>query len=103
MDQPYQPGGPLAAPSSSPGPARLPYAPPDSPAAAPAAAAPTAGAGKPSSPGGIRLFRLFGVDVFLHWTWFIVFLIQYRRSNAYDSIAWYVGEVLVLFGIVLLH
>jgi Zn-dependent protease len=54
--------------------------------------------------GAIRLFRLWGVDIFLHWTWLIVavFAIQ-MRQGIYQSIAWNILEYLSLFGIVLMH
>ena len=52
----------------------------------------------------IRLFRVAGIDVFLHWSWFLVALIEIEsRANAYSSIAWNVSEYLALFWIVLLH
>jgi Zn-dependent protease len=54
--------------------------------------------------GSIHLFRLAGVDVFLHWSWFLfaVFEIQ-SRAGRYDSILWNVLEYLALFLIVLTH
>lgn len=54
--------------------------------------------------GSIRLFRFSGIHVFLHWSWFVVALIQlsYRR-NYYSSVAWNIAEYLALFLIVLLH
>ena len=54
--------------------------------------------------GSIRLFRLTGIDVFLHWSWFLVavFEIQTRNRN-YSSPLWNVAEYLALFAIVLLH
>ncbi len=57
-----------------------------------------------SNQGSFRLFRLAGVDVFLHWSWFIVaaYMIS-RRAGLYSSILWNVLEYLALFGIVLLH
>src|SRR3954470_24156352 len=57
-----------------------------------------------SFPRGFRIFRLFGIDVFLHWSWIVVALIeiQYRRGE-YGSVAWNVAEYLALFAIVLLH
>jgi len=52
----------------------------------------------------IRLFRVAGIDVFLHWTWFLVALIEIQgRANAYSSVTWNVLEYLALFLIVLLH
>lgn len=54
--------------------------------------------------GSIRLFRLAGVQVFLHWSWFVVALVEMStRSRAYGSPAWNVAEYLTLFFIVLLH
>ncbi|HTZ72639.1 MAG TPA: M50 family metallopeptidase [Candidatus Aquilonibacter sp.] len=52
----------------------------------------------------IRLFRILGIDVFLHWSWFLVALFEIQsRADAYSSIAWNVLEYLALFLIVLLH
>jgi len=54
--------------------------------------------------GSIHLFRFAGVDVFLHWSWFLVaaFEIQ-NRKGSYSSITWNVLEYLALFLIVMLH
>jgi Zn-dependent protease len=53
---------------------------------------------------GIRLFRLFGIRVSLHWTWFLVAAWQIdQRKGVYPNAAWVAGEYLALFGIVLLH
>ena len=52
----------------------------------------------------IRLFRLVGIDVFLHWSWFLVALIEIQsRAGAYSSLTWNVLEYLALFLIVLMH
>jgi Zn-dependent protease len=52
----------------------------------------------------IRLTRVFGIDVFLHWSWFLVALIEIQsRENAYSSITWNILEYLALFLMVLLH
>jgi Zn-dependent protease len=51
-----------------------------------------------------RLFRLFGIDVYLHWSWFL--LVAYRiqaRGQYYTSSSWAAAEVLSLFLIVLIH
>jgi Zn-dependent protease len=58
----------------------------------------------PTRQGALRLFRLAGVDVFLHWSWFVVavYELQERRRD-YESFAWNVAEYLALFGIVTLH
>ena len=53
---------------------------------------------------GIRIFRAFGIDVYLHWAWAIIAIILVqRRLELYESPAWAVAEVLALFTIVLLH
>jgi Zn-dependent protease len=54
--------------------------------------------------GSIRLFRFAGVDLFLHWSWFLVaaFEIQSRKAR-YSSLTWNVAEYLALFLIVMLH
>jgi Zn-dependent protease len=58
----------------------------------------------PSHQGSIRLFRFAGIDVFLHWSWFLVavYEIQSRKGN-YSSITWQVLEYLALFLIVMIH
>jgi Zn-dependent protease len=57
----------------------------------------------PTSQGAIRLFRFAGIEVFLHWSWFVVALYQLQRPSAYLSPAWKVAEYLALFAIVTLH
>src|ERR1700677_1529824 len=54
--------------------------------------------------GSIHLFRLAGVDLFLHWSWFIVaaYEIQSRQAR-YTSVVWNILEYLALFLIVLMH
>jgi Zn-dependent protease len=54
--------------------------------------------------GSIHLFRFSGINVFLHWSWFLVaaYEIQMRKGR-YSSITWNVLEYLALFLIVLLH
>src|SRR3954453_2952451 len=59
---------------------------------------------EPSTSGSFRLFRLAGIDVFLHWSWFAIAVIQIAiRPDAYEAPAWKVAEYLTLFGIVLMH
>src|SRR5271170_1936249 len=54
--------------------------------------------------GSIRLFRLFGIDVFLHWSWFLVAAYEIQtRKGSYSSVTWNVLEYLALFLIVMLH
>jgi Zn-dependent protease len=54
--------------------------------------------------GSIRLFRVFGVEVRLHWLWFLVagFMIWFRVPE-YTNKLWAVAEYLSLFAIVLMH
>ena len=52
----------------------------------------------------MRLFRAFGIDVYVHWAWLFVAFYQISyRTHAYDSVAWRVMEYLALFLIVLIH
>src|SRR5438046_2817975 len=58
----------------------------------------------PTQKGSIRLFRFSGIQVFLHWSWFFVALIEVNtRSKEYSSYLWNVLEYLALFAIVLMH
>ena len=54
--------------------------------------------------GSIHLFRLAGVDVSLHWWWFLVAFYEIETHNGrYSSVAWSIAEYLGLFLIVLTH
>jgi Zn-dependent protease len=54
--------------------------------------------------GSIHLFRLFGIDVFLHWSWFLVAAYEIQtRKGTYSSVTWNVLEYLALFLIVMIH
>lgn len=61
-----------------------------------------------SENGGLKLFRLFGVNVYLHWTWAVAayFMIK-LRTPAYEQAGvkpyWAALEYCTLFGIVLMH
>jgi Zn-dependent protease len=58
----------------------------------------------PLSNRSIRLFNVFGINVFLHWSWFLVAIYEIQdRAGQYSSIYWNVLEYLALFLIVLLH
>jgi len=58
----------------------------------------------PTRQGSIRLFQLFRIEVFLHWSWFFVAWYEIQtRANHYSSIQWNALEYLTLFLIVLLH
>ena len=52
----------------------------------------------------IHLFRFRGIDVFLHWSWFLVAIFEIQGGfNLYSSRMWNALEYLGLFLIVLLH
>ncbi|MEO8352462.1 MAG: site-2 protease family protein [Chthoniobacteraceae bacterium] len=58
----------------------------------------------PTKNGALHLFRVRGINVYVHWTWFLViwFVLQ-LRVNVYEGKLWNLIEYLSLFGIVLLH
>ncbi len=54
--------------------------------------------------GSIHLFQFKGINVFLHWSWFLVAAYEIQsRNGSYSSVAWNVLEYLALFLIVTLH
>jgi Zn-dependent protease len=54
--------------------------------------------------GSIRLFRVAGIDLYLHWSWFLVAAYEISgRSQNYSSVVWNVLEYLALFLIVMMH
>jgi Zn-dependent protease len=54
--------------------------------------------------GSIHLFRFAGIDVFLHWSWFLIAVYEINgRAKAYSSPAWNALEYVALFLIVTLH
>jgi Zn-dependent protease len=53
--------------------------------------------------GTIRLFQIFGINVFLHWSWFLIAIYEIDRQGRYSSAVWSVLEYLAVFAIVLLH
>lgn len=58
----------------------------------------------PTRQGSFRLFKLFGIEVFLHPTWFLIVLYAIIfRKGLYSSLFWNVLEILTLFAIVLMH
>lgn len=58
----------------------------------------------PTRQGAIRLFTLFGITVYLHWSWFLILLYVIQSHGAGDSSTLInVLGLLTLFFIVLLH
>lgn len=59
---------------------------------------------KPTRNGSLKLFTFSGIDVFIHWSWFVVALIELQFKTArYHLPMWSVLEYLALFGMVLIH
>src|SRR5579871_2548884 len=58
----------------------------------------------PGARGSLRIAHVFGIDVFVHWSWAIValFEITYRASE-FSSVVWNLLEYLSIFCIVLCH
>src|SRR5258706_16285792 len=58
----------------------------------------------PTNKGSFKIFRLFGIDVYVHWMWFLMAVVSFQwRTHAYSSLTWNVLEYLSLFLIVLIH
>lgn len=58
----------------------------------------------PTRAGSLRLLRFAGVDVYVHWSWLVVAVIEVKsRSGSFGSLFWNVLEYLTLFAVVLLH
>ena len=58
----------------------------------------------PTRQGSIQLFRFAGIDIFLHWSWFLVAVYEINnRRTQYTSLVWNTLEYVALFCIILLH
>src|SRR6202789_2427984 len=57
----------------------------------------------PTKRGSFKIFRLFGINVYIHWAWFLAFAYLVSRPREYSSYGWNALEVLGLFAIVLTH
>jgi Zn-dependent protease len=58
----------------------------------------------PTHQGSIRIARIYGIDLFLHWSWFVWGAYEARGGlGNYSSASWRVLEFLGLFLIVTLH
>jgi Zn-dependent protease len=54
--------------------------------------------------GSIRLFRFAGIDLFLHWSWFLLAVYEINgRRGSYSSVIWNVLEYVAVFLIIMLH
>jgi len=62
------------------------------------------GAVVPTKRGSIRLFRFAGIDVYLHWSWFLLaFYGIQARKDYYSTYLWPALEYVALFMIVTMH
>ncbi len=57
----------------------------------------------PTRKGSIRLFKLAGITVYIHWAWFLAFIYFTSRPHQYSNYGWNALEILALFAIVLTH
>jgi Zn-dependent protease len=58
----------------------------------------------PTPGGSIRLFRIAGIDVFLHWSWFLVAVYEVQQwRSIFSSPVWAAGLYLGLFVLVTMH
>src|ERR1019366_5862534 len=58
----------------------------------------------PTRQGSFRLFRFAEIDVYLHWSWFLIAAYGISlRAGRYSSMVWPALEYLTLFVIVLVH
>ncbi|MGC8624764.1 MAG: site-2 protease family protein [Phycisphaerae bacterium] len=54
--------------------------------------------------GSIRLFKILGITVYLHISWFLILLFEMSTAgHYYSSPVWQFLEIVALFGIVLIH
>ena len=54
--------------------------------------------------GTLQIFRFRGINVYLHWSWFLVAAFEIaNRTHAYSAVYWNVVEYLALFVIVTMH
>src|SRR5512133_3060891 len=54
--------------------------------------------------GALPIFRLAGIRVYLHFTWFIVAALEVTRfAHRYQNPIWAALEYCALFGVVLMH
>jgi Zn-dependent protease len=53
--------------------------------------------------GSIHLFRFAGIDLFLHWSWFLFAAFEITRTGGYFFLGWNLLEYLSVFVLVTLH
>jgi Zn-dependent protease len=57
----------------------------------------------PTNKGSFKIFRLVGIDVYVHWSWFLAFWYFTSRPHQYSNYGWNALEIVSLFLIVLTH
>lgn len=58
----------------------------------------------PTERGSFRLFRIAGIEVFLHWSWFLIAIYEVQTwRSLFSSPIWAVGLYLSLFALVTMH
>ena len=57
----------------------------------------------PGPSGTIRLTKIAGIQVYLHWSWFLVAVYEIQNRSRYASLTWSILEYVSLFAIVTLH
>ncbi|NLH74107.1 MAG: peptidase M50 [Verrucomicrobia bacterium] len=58
----------------------------------------------PTNKGALKLFKLAGIQVYLHWSWFLIAVYEvWGRKSFYASPVWNAIEYLSLFALVLMH
>ncbi|MCC5830602.1 MAG: site-2 protease family protein [Phycisphaeraceae bacterium] len=58
----------------------------------------------PEAKGSLRIFTLFRIPVYVHWTWLILVYFVYQTSHLrYESPIWGLAELVGVFAIVTLH
>src|SRR5215469_471852 len=57
----------------------------------------------PTRQGSFHLFRIFGIDVYVNYMWFLAVAYFVSQRGGYSSIIWSIGECLSMFLIVLIH
>ncbi|MDB6058295.1 MAG: hypothetical protein JWO95_2139, partial [Verrucomicrobiales bacterium] len=58
----------------------------------------------PTKSGSVRFFKLLGITVFIHWSWFVIAVVDMQdNTGRYTAWQWKVWEYLVLFGLVTVH
>jgi len=58
----------------------------------------------PTNKGALKLFKLAGIQVYLHWSWFLIAVYEiWGRKSFYGLPVWNAIEYLSLFTLVLMH